>query len=231
MQRFEVLPLQRECRMRLGIFGGSFDPVHLGHLWIGEAAMETLQLDRLAWIPTATQPLKPSGAAEDAQHRLAMLQLAVSGREGFVVDPREIQRDGVSYSVDTVGEIKQEHPEAELFLIIGSDSLATMPQWHRPADLLSMVTLAVVQRPTDQAASDQAATDQTGQAALDFSVLDGLVSPERRAAIEAAVIAMPQIELSSSGIRQRVAAGQSIRYQVPAAVQMYLQTHHLYVQE
>lgn len=204
--------------MRLGIFGGSFDPVHLGHLWIGEAAMETLQLDQLVWIPTATQPLKPGGAVEDAQHRVAMLQLAVGGREGFVVDPREIQREGVSYSVDTVSEIKQEHPAAELFLIIGSDSLATMPQWHRPSDLLSMVTLAVVKRAGDQAP-------------LDFSVFDEFVTPERRAAFEASVIAMPQIELSSSGIRRRVAQGQSIRYQVPAAVRVYIRSQGLYAQQ
>ena len=140
--------------MRLGIFGGSFDPVHLGHLWIGEAATETLSLDRLLWLPSATQPL------------------------------------------------------------IGSDSLASMRQWHQPERLLEQVVLAGVRR--------------GGEAPVEFDVLDGLVSDDRIEQFRRSVIKMPVIEISSRDIRGRVGQGRSIRHRVPHAVQSYIEANALY---
>ncbi len=200
--------------MRIGIYGGSFDPVHVGHLWIGEAATESLSLDRLLWIPAATQPLKPGGSAAGGDDRAAMLRLAIAGRQGHELDRRELDRTGVSYSVDTVAEIRRQFPDAELFLIMGSDSLASMRQWHRPQELLSCVTLAVVQR--------------GGESPIDFSVLGGIVDAERVDRFREAVIKMPVIEISSAGLRSRVGQGRGIRHFVPRAVEAYIEANALY---
>jgi nicotinate-nucleotide adenylyltransferase len=200
--------------MRIGIFGGSFDPVHLGHLWIGEAATEKLTLDRLLWIPSATQPLKPNGPVAGAEDRLEMLRLAISGRFGHQVDDREIRRAGISYSVDTVAELKNENPDADLFFIIGSDSLSSIERWHQPARLLSLATLSVVQR--------------GGEEPVDFSVLQGLVDQVRIDLFRRCVIEMPVIEISSSEIRSRAGQGRGIRHLVPRAVEAYLAAHPIY---
>lgn len=143
-----------------------------------------------------------------------MLRLAIGGREGFHLDLREVRREGVSYSSDTANELLNENPDAELFMIIGSDSLASMPRWHQPSDLLSKVQLAVVQR--------------GGDPETDFSVLEGLVAPERIEQFRGQVIAMPQIELSSREIRGRVGQGRSIRYRVPNAVAAYIRASGIY---
>ncbi len=206
-------PIDRE---RIGIFGGSFDPVHVGHLWIGEAASEQLRLDRLLWIPTATQPLKPEGPVAGNEQRLEMLRLAVAGREGHVVDDRELRRNGVSYTLETVKELRREHPEATLLLIIGSDSLQSIRRWHRPEELLGEVELAVVRR--------------GGEPPIDFSVLDGLVEPERIDAFRRDVLRMPVIELSSSDIRRRLEQGRGVRHLVPRAVEAYLAANRVYGQ-
>ena len=200
--------------MRIGIFGGSFDPVHLGHLWIAEAATERLALDRLLWIPSATQPLKPDGPVAGNEQRLEMLRLAISGRAGHEVDDREIRRAGVSYSVDTVTELGKENPGADLFLIIGSDSLSSMRRWHQPERLLSQVVLAVVQR--------------GGEEPIDFSVLQGLVGQDYIDLFRQYVIEMPVIEISSSEIRERAGQGSSVRHRVPRAVEAYLAANRVY---
>ena len=108
------------------MFGGSFDPVHLGHLWIAEAARETLALTELRWIPAAQSPLKSGGPIATGSQRMTMLQLALAGLEGTIVDDRELRRGDVSYTVDTISDLQRELPGAELVLIIGSDSLATI---------------------------------------------------------------------------------------------------------
>jgi nicotinate-nucleotide adenylyltransferase len=200
--------------MRIGIFGGSFDPIHLGHLWVAEAALETCQLAEIRWLPAATSPLKPDGTVASDEDRLQMVHLAVSGCAGHVVDDREIRRGDVSYTVDTAAEISGEFPAAEIVMVIGSDSLASLPQWHQPARLLELVIPAVVQR--------------GGNPPIDFSVLQGIVPPDRIELFRSHVIQMPQIELSSSELRQRVAAGKSIRFRVPRAVEALIAARSLY---
>lgn len=200
--------------MRLGIFGGSFDPVHIGHCWIAEAAIETLQLEAIHWIPAATSPLKLGGPYASAEDRLAMLHLALSGCARHVVDDREIRRGKLSYTVDTVAQIRAEIPDAEIVFVIGSDSFATIRQWHRAEELLRIAIPAVVQR--------------GGQPEIDFSVLEGLVDRQRIELIRQHVIAMPVIELSSSELRSRLARNCSIRYRTPRAVEALIDAHQLY---
>ena len=199
---------------KVGIFGGSFDPVHVGHLWIAEAALETLGLTEIRWIPTATSPLKPNGPVASNDQRVEMLKLAVGGAERHIVDDREIRREGVSYTFDTVSELNAEYPESEIVMVIGSDSLATMPKWHRPEELLKMATLAVVQR--------------GGESEIDFGVLDGLVEEQRIELFRQSVIKMPVIEISSSELRKRVRAGQGIRFRTPRAVEAMIAASRLY---
>ncbi|MFG0261227.1 MAG: nicotinate-nicotinamide nucleotide adenylyltransferase, partial [Novipirellula sp. JB048] len=141
-------------------------------------------------------------------------KLALAEDPVHVLDEREIERAEISYTVDTVSQLMTEMPTAEFFLIIGSDSLATMPQWREPQRLLESIMLAVVQR--------------GGEAEIDFSVLQGLVDPERIEAIASHVIKMPVIELSSSELRDRVGSGRSIRYRTPPSVQSWIAARGLY---
>jgi nicotinate-nucleotide adenylyltransferase len=200
--------------MRLGIFGGSFDPVHIGHCWVAEAAIETLQLDAVHWIPAATNPLKLGGPIASDEDRLAMLNLAIGGSERHVVDDREIRRGQLSYTVDTVGQFCDENPGAEIIFIIGSDSLATIRQWHQTEKLLRVATPAVVQR--------------GGHPEVDFSVLEGLIDRPRIEHVRQHVIVMPVIELSSSELRSRLARNRSIRFRTPRAVEALIDAKKLY---
>ncbi len=201
--------------MRIGVFGGSFDPVHIGHLWIAEAALESLDLNEIRWIPTAKSPLKPHGPVASDEDRLQMLRLAVSGCENYIVDDREIRRGGISYTVDTIAELQQEYPQAELLLIIGSDSLASIQEWHQPQRLLELTVPSVVQR--------------GGEQQLDFSVLEGLVDRDRIELIRKHVISMPVIEISSRDLRRRVAEKKSIRFRTPRAVEAMIQSQSIYI--
>jgi nicotinate-nucleotide adenylyltransferase len=200
--------------MRIGVFGGSFDPVHVGHQWIAEAALETLALDEVRWIPAATSPLKRGGPVAPDADRLEMVRLAVGGTDGHLVDAREIERGGVSFTADTLAELAESQPEAERFLIIGSDALVTFPHWRAPEQLLTLATLAVVRR--------------GGEPPIDFSVLDGVATDGQLAAARRSVIQMPLIELSSTELRERVAEGRRIRFRVPRAVEALIAARGLY---
>ena len=200
--------------MRIGVFCGSFDPVHIGHLWIAEAALESLELDEIRWIPAAMSPLKPNGPVATEEDRLQMLRLAVSGCEKHIIDDREIRRGDVSYTVDTITDLQQEFPDAQLLIIIGSDSLASIREWHESERLLELAVPAVVQR--------------GGEAELDFSVLQGLVDQDRIELIRQQVIPMPVIEISSRDLRSRVAKERSIRFRTPRAVEAMIQSQSIY---
>ena len=201
-------------RVRLGIFGGSFDPVHIGHLWIAESAQESLGLDEVRWLPAAMSPLKPGGTRASAEDRLEMLRLALAGVDKHVVDDREIRRGGVSYTVDTMAEIREENPTAAIFLIIGGDSLASFGQWHQPTRLLGLIQLAVVHR--------------GGEPPIDFAVLKGLADDSQIEQARRHVIQMPIIQVSSSELRQRIAAGRSIRFRTPDPVRAWIEAKRIY---
>ncbi|MBB3208393.1 nicotinate-nucleotide adenylyltransferase [Rhodopirellula rubra] len=198
----------------IGIYGGSFDPVHLGHLWIAESALEQLPIEEVRWIPAATSPLKESGAVASDSQRLRMLRLALSGQTGHVIDTRELDRDGISFTVDTLEQLSKQFAEQRLFLIIGADSLASFDRWKTPARILELCTLAVVAR--------------GGMAPPDYRILDGFASEEKVRQCADAEIAMPVIEISSRDMRDRVKRSRSIRFRVPHAVAAYIRQESLY---
>ena len=200
--------------MRIGLFGGSFDPVHLGHLWTAESALEQLSLDEVRWIPAAQSPLKASPPIASDEQRLMMIRLAIGGTPRHVVDTRELSRKEISYTVRTVEEICEKNPDNEYFFIAGSDSLASMPDWYMPEKILGLVTLCVVNR--------------GGNLPPDYSVLNGIVDPQSINRIKESEIKMPAIEVSSSAIRDRIKRGRSVRYQVPHAVTAYLDAEKIY---
>lgn len=206
--------------MRVAIYGGSFDPVHIGHLWVAQNCAEKLQLDQVLFIPAATSPLKPHGPVASNEDRLMMLRLALAGQPSasdgvaLMVDDRELRRGGKSYTIDTVEDIKRERPDDELFLLVGSDAFAAIGQWHRPEDLLSTVTPVVFRR--------------GGDPPIDWSVLENLVSASRRKEIEAASVSIPMIEISSGDIRQRIAKGRNIRFMVSQSVAAFIRANSLY---
>ena len=200
--------------MRLGIFGGSFDPVHQGHMLLAECCCEQAELDEVWFIPTANQPLKPAGPQASNLHRLAMLQHACKSQTRFEVCTVELERGGSSYSVDTLQVIDAEHPAAELFFLMGADSLEELPTWHRPADICRLATPLVVHR--------------AGSAEPNFEILRPLVSKERLDQIRQRQIEMPPTPISSSQIRAQIASEGDWHDSVPAGVADYIEKHQLY---
>jgi nicotinate-nucleotide adenylyltransferase len=193
--------------MRLGLFGGSFDPPHVGHLLMAQDALDALALDRLLVIPAAQQPLKPEDQTV-AAHRLAMVRACFEGVPGVEVDPVEIVRGGLSYMVDTVEEVRRRSPDALLHLLVGSDVVPTLPRWQDVDRLLRMVQLVVLSRDVADAS-----------AGAELVVHGGVVA--RR-------LATRRVDVSSTEIRARVRSGRSIRGFVPDAVATYIASTGLY---
>jgi nicotinate-nucleotide adenylyltransferase len=200
--------------MRLGLLGGTFDPVHLGHLLLAECCREQLPLDRVLFLPAAVPPHKRDRELTAASERIEMLELAIAGHERFAVSRLEIDRGGVSYTVDTLRHFRQEDPAGDLFLLIGADMLRDLPHWREAEDVCRLAIVAAVRR--------------AGGGDLDFTALADVASSERIDLFRRHQVEMPAIGLCSTGIRRRVAAGQSIRYQTPRAVEKYIETHGLY---
>jgi nicotinate-nucleotide adenylyltransferase len=200
--------------MRLGIFGGTFDPVHYGHLLLAECCREQARLDEVWFVPAATAPHKVDRTPAPADKRIEMLQLAIGGHEAFRVSRIETDRGGVSYTVDTLAAIHAEQPDAELYFLLGGDSLEDLPTWREPKQICEFATPLVVRR--------------AGSHEPDYAALETLVGHERSEAIRRQQIEMPRIELSSSDLRHRVAEGRSIRYRTPRAVEQYIATAGLY---
>ena len=200
--------------MRLGLFGGSFDPVHYGHLLLAECAREALVLDEVWLLPAAVPPHKQARELAPAKARLEMLELALGGHEQLRTSPLEIERGGISYTVLTLAAVHERQPQASLFLLMGADSLHDLPSWREPGRICELATPVVVRR--------------GGSPEPDFSVLAALVSPQRINEIRLAQVEMPLIELSSTDLRRRAATGQSLRYRTPRAVEKYIETQGLY---
>jgi nicotinate-nucleotide adenylyltransferase len=139
--------------MRLGLFGGSFDPIHLGHLLVAQAAREELELTRLFFIPAAQSPFKPDQAPSAAPDRLRLLRLALARKEWCEVDEQEIKRGGVSYTIDTVRDYSRRFPQAELFYLIGADNVPSLPKWREAGELARLAEFAAIPRPGETAAS------------------------------------------------------------------------------
>ena len=188
--------------MRLGIFGGSFDPPHLGHLLPVIDAAEALGLDAVRFIPAAQQPFKVGTAGASGAHRLAMTERLVAGIPGFSADPAEINRSGLSYMVDTAAQLAADHPDAELVLLLGVDAFALFTQWREPERIRALATIAVLTRGGDMPVALNDATVQ--------------------------VLKTRRVDISSTELRARVADGRTIRGFMPDAVADYVAEHRLY---
>ncbi len=196
--------------MRIGIYGGSFDPIHIGHLAIAEEARTTLGLSGVAFVPAARQPLK--GQAQGASdHRLNMVRLACAGNSAFSVDDLELRRPPPSYTIDTLLSFRQRHPPPdELWFIVGADAARELPRWHRAAEVVALAKLAIVGRPgfhLDMPALLAALPALAGR----YTLIDG-----------------PRLDISSTELRARLAAGRTVRYLIPEEVRLYIAEHGLY---
>lgn len=194
--------------MRVGVFGGTFDPPHLAHLVVAETVREAFALERVLWIPNGHPPHKPADALTAPAHRLAMTRLATAGHDAFEVSTIEMAAGGPRYTVDTLRALRARHPANDLVLVVGGDSLAAFATWRAPEAILALAPLAVYLRPGE-----------------DPAVPPGL-SPEAAARIR--FVEAPLLGISSTALRARVRAGRSIRYLVPDAVAAYIRDEGLY---
>lgn len=200
---------------RIGVFGGTFDPVHFGHLVLAQDAFERLELDRLLLVPCRTPAHKSGGAFAAPEDRAAMLELAVEGDPRFEVSRVEFERDGPSYTIDTLLELRRRHPGARFSLLVGADTLLELHGWRRIGDLLALCEVASFPRP---------GTDLAGRSAADL----GFADPELAARLWARRVEGHRVDVSSTEVRMRLAEGLSIRYLVPDPVAMYIAEHRLY---
>jgi nicotinate-nucleotide adenylyltransferase len=193
--------------MRLGLFGGSFDPIHLGHLVLAESCRIACALDQVWFVVTASPPHKLGRQRASVAHRLEMARIAVAGNPAFDVSEIEAHNDSPSYSYQTVERLQLERPDDQLFFLIGADSLADLPTWRHPDRLARSATILVVNRP----GAEVPQLPQLGPEAKPLQLVES-----------------PLIGISSTDLRHRAAHGQSIRYLVPRGVQAYIEAHHLY---
>jgi nicotinate-nucleotide adenylyltransferase len=204
--------------MRIGIFGGSFDPVHYGHLLAAECAREQARLDRVIFVPAAESPHKVGVKLAEASHRVAMLALATGGNDAFSVSSIELDRGGTSFTVDTLAELANQYPADTLVLLLGPDSLAGLATWKEPARIAALAEIIPVER--EQLDDVRTAVGATGMAdVLGCDVVDAMLA--RR-------VLMPAIGIRATLLRDAVARGASIRYRTPRAVERYITTHGLY---
>jgi len=198
--------------MRLGILGGSFDPVHLGHLVMAEACREQLKLDEVWFVPAGHPPHKTDRELAPAKSRTEMIEFAVAGIPEFQISNIELKKETTSYTVETLEQIAAEDPDRKLFLLIGADSLQDFPNWKQPERIAELATIVAVNR----GRQDPPGMEEIEQK-LGLDVVDRI-----------RVITMPGIELSSTDIRHRIRSGHSIRFLVPKAVEAYLNEHQVY---
>jgi nicotinate-nucleotide adenylyltransferase len=200
---------------RVGVFGGTFDPVHLGHLIVAEQCREQGRLDEVWFVPANVPPHKVDKRVSRFDQRAEMIELAIAGNPAFRVERIEGERPGPSFTADTLAELRRRHPGADLFLLLGSDSLAELPTWYEPRRIVENAGLLVMLR-----ASHPLRTADAMRAALGLPPS----APLRLEHVEEP----PIIDISSRALRERVAAGRSLRYLVPRAVECYVHEKGLY---
>jgi nicotinate-nucleotide adenylyltransferase len=186
----------------VGLFGGSFDPVHHGHLIVAQVAMEALRLDSLRFVPARQQPFKVGRHQSAPEHRAAMLSLAIAGSSAFAVERTELERPPPSYTVHTLEDLRQRHPATELVLLLGADAAADLPAWHQ-AERIPQLARVVVFARAGSPVPDSPAISQ--------------------------IIEVPSIAISATELRRRVRQRRPIRYWVPDAVAEYIVRHQLYL--
>ncbi len=191
--------------MRTGVLGGAFDPPHMGHLIVAEGTRDALDLDRVLFIPYSEGPHRPSGTAVGPEERLAMLVDALADEPHLEPDARELRRGGPSYTVDTLRSLREESPEEDLTLIVGSDQMLVFEEWKDSDEILELARVAVVERPGHP-----------------------LSGADPRVGSRIVRVVLPLLLISSTDIRERVRAGRTIRHLVPEPVARYIQEHGLY---
>jgi nicotinate-nucleotide adenylyltransferase len=196
--------------VRVGIYGGVFNPPHHGHLVAAQEAHSQLELDVLVWVPVGDAPHREIESDPGAEARFEMVELATAADERFRVSRIEIERDGPSYTVDTLRELREREPEDELFLILGGDQALALPTWHEPEQVLELATLGVFER------------GSSTRNAIQITIRR-LVGADRVRFLE-----MPRIDISSTMVRRRAAGGKPIRYLVPDKVANYIGAQSLY---
>jgi nicotinate-nucleotide adenylyltransferase len=203
--------------MRLGLFGGTFDPVHMGHLMLAESCREQCRLEEVWFLPAFIPPHKQGQRTTPAETRIEMLQLVVGTNPAFSVCSYEVDRGGVSYTADTLAHFREQDPDGELFFMLGADMLNDLPHWYQPRRVCELATPIVV--------------DRAGAEPPNFAALESIASAEKIEQIRDNRVEMPEIGISSSEIRNNIAKSRSIRYQVPRAVEKFIATHGLYAGE
>ena len=193
-----------KTEQKIGLFGGSFDPVHLGHLLVAQAACEEAGLDRLFFIPAAQSPFKPDTTPAPAAERLRLLRLALAGRSHYEIDEQELRRGGISYTIDTVRDYARRFPGAGLFYLIGADHAPLLPKWREADELARLAEFLAIPRP--------------GQA-------DAVFAPPFRGR----TLKGSPLDVSASQIRERVNAGRRIDHLTPPAVAEAIHNYHLYL--
>jgi nicotinate-nucleotide adenylyltransferase len=202
--------------MRLGIFGGTFDPVHYGHLLLAEQCREQCRLDEVWFIPAGIPPHKVSQTIAPGRARAEMLEMAVAGHSSYRVDRREINRTTPCFTVETLREIHSEDPARENYFLMGGDSLRDFPTWREPRGIVELAHLAVVNRHAEIVPEA-------------CEPLLSVLGAELFGRVH--FVTMPGVDLSSSDIRERIRERQSIRFMTPRAVECYIEQHQLYVEK
>jgi nicotinate-nucleotide adenylyltransferase len=196
--------------MRIGIFGGSFDPVHLGHLILAEQCREQGRLDQVWFVPAARPPHKAEAELTPFAQRVEMLQLAIAGNEAFRIQEVERDRPGPSYTAVTLAELQHHHESYEWFLLVGADSLRDLPGWYHPEQIVQLAELLVMARP--------------GVALVPLEELKRQLGP----GVRLQVVSVPLIEIASTEVRARLRQKRSVRYLIPRAVEAFISDKRLY---
>jgi nicotinate-nucleotide adenylyltransferase len=198
------------ARLRIGVLGGTFDPIHHGHLIAAAELRHALRLDRVLLVPNASPPHKPGVPVSPAAERLAMLELAIQGTTWLGIDRIELERGGSSYTVDTLEALTRSTPHASFVFLMGKDSLRDLPTWRDPGRIVELAEIGVASRP---------------DVAVDLDAIYPLI-PNARGRVT--VVEIPEVSIASRDLRRRVAEGRPITFQVPAAVERFIQERRLY---
>lgn len=199
---------------RIGIFGGTFDPVHYGHLILAERCRDIGQLDRIIFVPVKQSPLKPNAPIATDSQRLEMLSLAISGHLAFEPSMFEIESQDANFTVDTLRHFANELASNDLFFLLGSDALASFADWKQPDQICQLATLLVVMRPPSPA--------------IDISVLKQFLTSDQVSQIQQNQIQSPLIDINSTDIRRRIQADESIRFLLPRSIEKYIESQNVY---
>jgi len=216
--------------MKLGVLGGTFNPIHFGHLRAAEEVRQRVGLDRVLFVPSGTPPLKEEGLAT-AEMRLRMVELAIATNPFFQVSDMEVRREGPSFTVDTLHDLRSIYPDDELSLILGTDAFAELPKWFRPVDIVAATDFIIVGRPPNgfseiEDSSFLKAFDGSQRALSNLSknIVEVPTIGDRRAFL----VSIPPLDISATTLRSMVREGHSIKYLLPEDVELFIMSHGLY---